>query len=113
MSRFVGFFAIMNKYPETMKLDIHCSHPILKQSDYWLIDGAFASLIFLKSILNKKNKICYRKYPFDSGIQVWSDMADTGSNMVDVEEALVTQISCASYPNYQLSQTDFLPCRHG
>ena len=113
MSRFVGFFAIMNKYPETMKLDIHCSHPILKQSDYWLIDGAFASLIFFKSILNKKNKICYRKYPFDSGIQVWSDMADTGGNMVDVEEALVTQISCASYPNYQLSQTDFLPCRHG
>ena len=54
--------------------------------------------------LNENNGVFYRKYPFDPGIQVW---------LVDVEEALATQISGASYPNDQLSHPYFLPsCRY-
>ena len=30
MSKFVGLFAILNKYSATMKASMHCSHPILK-----------------------------------------------------------------------------------
>ena len=63
--------------------------------------------------LNKKNNFCYRKYPLDPGIQVWLDMAYTGSNMVDIKEDLLTQISDTSYPNVQISHPDFIPCRHG
>ena len=55
-------------------------------------------------ILNDKNRVCYRKSPFDTGIQVW---------LVDVEEAPITQISGASYPNDQFSRPNFLPICHG
>ena len=64
-------------------------------------------------ILNKKNGVCYQKYLLDPGIQVWSDMAETGGNKVDVKEALLTQISGASYPNDQLDHPVFLPWSHG
>ena len=40
-------------------------------------------------------------------------MADMSNNMVDVKEALLTQISGTSYLNDQLSHPEFLPCRHG
>ena len=36
-----------------------------------------------------------------------------GSNMVDVEEAIVTQTLGTSHPNDQLTQPNFLPFRHG
>ena len=62
-------------------------------------DEAVASLIFELYILNKKNGVFYRKSPLDPGIQVWSDMADTGGNIVDVKEALLTKIYGVSYPN--------------
>ena len=61
-------------------------------------------LYFLKYIsLNDKNRVFYLKYFFDPGIQVW---------LVDFKEAPGTQIAGASYPNYQLSRPNFLPCRH-
>ena len=53
---------------------------------------------------NAKKKVSYWIYPFDPGIQVW---------LVDVNEALVTEISGASYPNDHLYHTNFLFCRHG
>ena len=40
-------------------------------------------------------------------------MADTGGNMVNFEEVLVTQISGTSYQKNQLAQPEFLTCRHG
>ena len=40
-------------------------------------------------------------------------MADTGTNMMDVKEALVTQIYGTSYPNEQLTHPNFLPWHHG
>ena len=48
--------------------------------------------------------ICYRKYPFDTGIKVW---------LVDVKESLATQISGTIYPNDKLDQSDFLCSCHG
>ena len=46
MIRFVGLIEIINKYLETMTPDMHCSHPILNHSDYFLRDEAFAFSIF-------------------------------------------------------------------
>ena len=40
------------------------------------------------------------------------DMMDTGSDMVDFEEALVTQIYGAYYSNDQLAHPNFLPCHN-
>ena len=113
MSRFVGLFVIINKYSAVLNPDMHCSHSILKHSDYCFIDESIAYLNFNYTWLNKKNRDCYRKYLLDPGIQVWSYMVDTGGDMVDVKEALLTQISGASYPNDELPHPYFLPCRHG
>ena len=52
---------------------------------------------------NENNVVCYRKSLFDPKIQVWLDIADMASNMLDVEDGLVTQIYSASYPNDQLA----------
>ena len=59
--------------------------------------------IYIYFFSNEKNRVCYRKFPFDPGIQIL---------LVDVNEALETQISGASYPNDQLAQTKFLPNHH-
>ena len=40
------------------------------------------------------------------------DMMDTGSDMVDFEEALVTQIYGVYYSNDQLAHPNFLPCHN-
>ena len=98
-SRFVGFFLIINKYSATMKPAMHCSHPISKNSGYCLRYEAVASVIILNHIfLSKHNRCCYRKSPFNPGIQVWLYMIDTYVKMVDFKESLLTQISGASYP---------------
>ena len=40
-------------------------------------------------------------------------MEDIGSSMVDVKEALVTQIPGTSHQNDHLFHPEFLPYRHG
>ena len=92
---------------------MHCYHTTLKHSDYCLRDEAVASLILNYIFLNTKNGFFYRKSPLDPGIKFWPDMADTGGNMVDVKEAIPTQIYGKSYPNDQLAHPKFTPCRHG
>ena len=54
--------------------------------------------------LNKNNRVCYRKYLVGFGIKFW---------FMDDKESLENQISCASYPNYQLAHPEFVPWRHG
>ena len=92
-SRYVGFFVVINKHSATMKPAMHCLHPILKHSGYCLRGKAFSMLVFNCIFLNDKIEVCYYKSPFDTGFQFSLDMADAGSNIEDVEEALVTQIS--------------------
>ena len=51
-----------------------------------------------------KDRVFYQKSLFDTGVQVW---------LVDVQEALATQISGTPYLNDQIDHPDFLPCHHG
>ena len=44
--RFMGLFKIINKYPENMKPDMRCCHPIGKHPDYCLRADGFYYLIF-------------------------------------------------------------------
>ena len=60
--------------------------------------------MFELHVFNANNGFCYRKFPFDPGIQVW---------LVGVKEALTTQISGTSNPNYQRVHPELLPVRHG
>ena len=76
-------------------------------------DEAVAFFIFVLYTLNENNGVCYHKSPFDTGIQVLSEIADTVGNVVGVEEAIATQIYGAFYPNYHLVYTNFIPCHHG
>ena len=74
-----------------MKPYMYCSCPILKYSGYCFRDEDVASLIFnYKYILNKNHGVCYRKSLLNPGIQVWLDMEDTGGNLLNVQEALLT-----------------------
>ena len=54
-------------------------------------DEAVASLMFELYIFDENKGVCYRKSPFDPGIQVW---------LVIVEEYLATKISGASYLSF-------------